>query len=476
METSSLQQVGEFCWEIPVHGGMRVPARIFGDRRLLQEMDEKVREQITNVATLPGIVGAACAMPDAHWGYGFPIGGVAAFDPEEEGVISMGGIGYDISCGVRTLRTGLTRKEIGPRMDRLADRLFQQVPAGVGSEGPIRLEGPGLDSVLLRGARWAVEKGYGTSRDLDFIEMGGCWEGADPSAVSETAKKRGRGQVGTLGSGNHYLEVQVVERVDDPEIGRAFGLFQDQVLLTIHCGSRAVGHQVGTDYLRALAGSVARFGIQIPDRELVCAPIRSPEGRKYFGAMVASANLAMANRQVIGHLAREVVLELFPKEECPLLYDVSHNTCKVEEHEVEGRMRRLYVHRKGATRAFGPGHPELPDAYRPHGQPVLIGGTMGTGSYILAGTEEGRRTAFASACHGAGRNMSRTQAKKLWHGRKLAEELQGRGIAIRGHSWAGLAEEAPGSYKDIQSVAEASDKACLARKVAFLRPLACIKG
>ncbi len=476
MNTSKLRKIHDFCWEIPPRGAMRVPARIFGDVHLIEAMDEKVREQISNVAALPGIVEAAYAMPDAHWGYGFPIGGVAAFDPEEGGIISMGGIGYDISCGVRTLRTDLNEKQVSQRIEMLADQLFCTVPAGVGREGLLQLKEKELDEVLLEGAHWAVERGFGEGDDLEYIEMGGRWEGADPSAVSATAKQRGKNQVGTLGSGNHYLEVQVVDRIDDCQAAEVFGLFPGQVLLTIHCGSRAVGHQVGTDYLRQLAGAVKRFGISIPDRELVCAPILSPEGKKYFSAMVASDNLAMANRQVIGHLARQALKSVFPVHKAPLLYDVSHNTCMVEEYEVGGKKRKLYVHRKGATRAFGPGHPELPDAYCSIGQPVFVGGSMGTGSYILAGTEKGTKISFASTCHGAGRAMSRTQAKKKWQGKELSEDLRGRGIHIRGHSWIGLAEEAPGAYKDIQTVCDASHEAGLAHKVAFLRPIACIKG
>ena len=476
MRTDGLHQISDSCWEIPPSGEMNVPARLFADARLLEAMDEKVREQITNVASLPGIVKAALAMPDAHWGYGFPIGGVAAFDPAAGGIISMGGIGYDISCGVRTLRTSLTEEEVRPHLEELAERLFRRVPAGIGSEGEIRLDPKSLDTVLLRGARWAVERGYGEASDLEFVEERGCMEGADPDAVSKTAKNRGLAQVGTLGSGNHYLEVEVVEEVFDEPTARAFGLFEKQVDLTLHCGSRAVGHQIATDYQKALAGAATRFGLRLPDRELVCAPIDSPEGRRYFGAMVAGVNCALANRQVIAALAARAFREVFPGADVAILFDVSHNTCKVEVHETGGVRRPLYVHRKGATRAFGPGHPTLPAAYREVGQPVIVGGTMGTASYILAGTARGEEVAFGSACHGAGRAMSRTQALATWRGERVVNELAAKGIVVKGHSRRGLAEEAPGAYKDIRAVAEASDRAGLARKVARLRPIACVKG
>ncbi|HET6201228.1 MAG TPA: RtcB family protein [Planctomycetota bacterium] len=477
MRTSDLIQVSEGCHEIPAAGGMNVPARIFAGRALLEEMDEKVREQITNVARLPGIVKAACAMPDAHWGYGFPIGGVAAFDPAEGGVISMGGIGYDISCGVRTLRTGLSEEEVAPRLEKVATTLFERVPAGVGSEGKIRLDRKGLDRVLLGGGRWAVEQGWGEPDELEFVEERGCMGGADPGAVSDTAKSRGLNQIGTLGSGNHYLELQVVEEVFDPAAASAFGIAPGEVLLSLHCGSRALGHQVATDYQRELAKASKRLALALPDRELVCAPIDSPEGRRYFGAMVAAVNGALANRQVIAALAARAFREVFPQARVRILYDVSHNTCKVEEHSVDGgRRRRLWVHRKGATRAFGPGHPDLPASYRDVGQPVLVGGTMGTASYVLAGTAASAGLAFASACHGAGRAMSRTEALRNWRGERVERELAARGIVIKGHSLRGLAEEAPGAYKDIRAVAEATERAGLARKVARLRPIGCVKG
>ncbi|MBA2849653.1 RtcB family protein [Thermosulfuriphilus ammonigenes] len=476
MEIKSLVQVGEYEWEIPRSGQMRVPARIFASRELLEEMDEKVREQLSNVATLPGIVGAALAMPDAHWGYGFPIGGVAAFDPAEGGIISVGGVGYDISCGVRTLLTGLKKEQIEPVLETLIEALFVTIPAGVGSEGKIKLSPTQLDEVLVGGARWAVEKGYGLPEDLDYIEENGSLPGADPACVSMEAKKRQYRQIGTLGSGNHYLEVQYVAQIYDHQVARAFGLAEDDVIISIHCGSRALGHQIATDYLRVLSGASRKYGIPIREKELVCAPIDSPEGQRYYKAMACGVNCALANRQVISHLVREVFAEVVPEANIRVLYDVSHNTCKIEEHEVAGRRRRLYVHRKGSTRAFGPGRPELPQAYRKVGQPVIIGGTMGTCSYILVGTTEGTTKAFGSACHGAGRAMSRHAAKKRWRGSDVIQHLARQGIVVRAKSMRGVAEEAPLAYKDVSKVVEATHLAGLAKKVAMVKPLGVIKG
>lgn len=476
MDTRSLHRINDFLWEIPQQGEMRVPGRIFASEKLIAGMDEKVREQVKNVAMLPGIQSAAMAMPDAHWGYGFPIGGVAAFDADEGGIISMGGVGFDISCGVRTLKTGLSREEVQPRIQRLVDRFFARVPAGVGSEGLIRLNASQIDEMLLGGAFWAVKKGYGLPEDLEYTEEHGKVEGADPSVVSATAKKRQEREMGTLGSGNHYLEVQVVDEIFDETAAQAFGLKKHDVVITVHCGSRGLGHQIGTDALRSLADAAVRFKLPIRDRELASAPITSPEGRRYFGAMSAGINCALANRQILTHLVREVFLEVCPEGHVTMLYDVSHNTCKVETHTIKGKKKRLFVHRKGATRAFGPGQADLPREYRGIGQPVLIGGTMGTSSYILVGTEEGMQTAFGSACHGAGRAMSRTQAKKQWHGREVVRSLEAQGIVIRGHSYSGIAEEAPGSYKDVTEVVDAAHAAGLARKVVRVRPLACMKG
>jgi tRNA-splicing ligase RtcB len=415
-------------------------------------------------------------MPDAHWGYGFPIGGVAAFDPERGGVVSAGGVGFDISCGVRCLRTDLEAADLAPRLGALAERLFRAIPAGVGQEGALKLGTAEMDAVLRGGAAWAVAEGFGAPADLAYVEERGRAPGADPAAVSELAKKRQRGEMGTLGSGNHYLEVQEVARVDDPAAAAAFGLRPGQVVVSIHCGSRGLGHQVGTDYLVELAKAAARLGVVLPERELACAPIASPEGRRYLGAMNAATNCALANRQILTHLTRGVLTELFPGTAVETLFDVSHNTCKAERHRVEGAERLLYVHRKGATRAFGPGHPDLPARYRAVGQPVVIGGSMGTGSYVLAGVAEGEARAYASASHGAGRAMSRHQALKRWHGRELVDELASRGIVVRTRSLRGAAEEAPGAYKDVDLVAEATERAGLARRVALLRPRACVKG
>lgn len=476
MNLDQLKQVSDFEWHIAPSGKMRVPAVIYADRALITEMDDKVHEQIANVATLPGIVQAAYAMPDAHWGYGFPIGGVAAFDAEEGGVVSAGGVGFDISCGVRTLHTGLTATEIAPLKQRLADRLFTHIPAGVGSTGQLRLDAGEMDAMLRGGARWAVEQGYGSEADLDRIEEHGCMAGAEPGQVSEQAKRRQRDEIGTLGSGNHYLELQEIVEIYDIKAAERFRLRQGEVVVSIHCGSRGLGHQVGTEFLKRMVIAAPGYGIELPDRELACAPIHSPVGQAYLGAMRAAVNCALANRQVITHLTRKVFADLVPGTHLTLIYDVSHNTCKEEWHTVGGQTRRLFVHRKGATRAFGPGHPSLPGDLRDIGQPVLIGGSMGTASYILVGSEEGMTRAFSSACHGAGRAMSRHQATRQWRGRALVDELASQGILIRSPSLRGVAEEAPGAYKDVSAVVEAADRAGLARKVAKLKPLVCIKG
>jgi tRNA-splicing ligase RtcB len=455
---------------------MRVPVVIYASEALIGGMDDKVFQQAANVASLPGIVQASYAMPDAHWGYGFPIGGVAAFDPAEGGVVSAGGVGFDISCGVRTLRTGLSRKDIHPVRESLADILFRAVPAGLGRGGSIRLSDRAMDAMLAGGARWAVDQGFGKAEDLSRIEEQGCMSGADPDAVSAHAKARQREEMGTLGSGNHYLEVQEVAEVFDRAVAAAFGVGVGDIVVSIHCGSRGLGHQIGTESLRSMVVAAASHGIRLPDRELACAPIESGLGKRYLGAMRAGINCALANRQIITHLAREAFARILPQADLRLLYDVSHNTCKVEEHIFGGRRRRLYVHRKGATRAFGPGHPDLPFAYREVGQPVLIGGSMGTSSYILCGTREAEERSFSSACHGAGRAMSRRAASRQWQGRAVVDELADRGIIIRGHTLRGVAEEAPGAYKDVSAVVDASHEAGLARKVARLVPLICVKG
>ncbi|HTO74491.1 MAG TPA: RtcB family protein [Thermoanaerobaculia bacterium] len=473
---TDFREIEANVWELPTTDAMRVPGRIFASRDLIDAVDEKVREQLRNVASLPGIVTAAYAMPDAHWGYGFPIGGVAAFDPELGGIVSAGGVGFDISCGVRTYTTQLKAREISEKKETLAHDLYRTVPAGVGWGGAVRLSVDELDQVLLGGARWAVESGWGESSELERVEEHGCMRGADPSKVSRRAKERQLGELGTLGSGNHYLELQEVAEIFDAKAAAAFGLESGDLVVTIHCGSRGLGHQIGTDYMQRLLPAAAKYGIRLPDRELSCAPIRSSEGEDYLGAMRAGINCALANRQVIGGLVRRVFARHFPKAHLNLLYDVSHNTCKVERHAVEGRPRLLFVHRKGATRAFGPGHPDLPEEYRTVGQPVLIGGTMGTSSFVLAGTAESEARAFSSSCHGAGRLMSRTQAKGKWQGKALIRELSERGIIIKAHTTKGAAEEAPGAYKDVEEVAAVAESTGLSRRVARVLPIACIKG
>lgn len=476
MDTAQFARRSSTEWHIEPSGQMRVPAVIYASEELLRDMDQKVFEQITNVATLPGIVKASYAMPDAHWGYGFPIGGVAAFDPDEGGIVSAGGVGYDVSCGVRTLLTGLTVEDVEPVKGRLADALFRHVPAGVGSRGKIDLDDAEMDAMLAWGASWAVGCGYGSPQDLERIEERGRMQGANPKAVSARAKDRQRQEMGTLGSGNHYLEVQRVAAIYDPEAASTFGVHLNAVVLSIHCGSRGLGHQIGTEYLKEMAIAASGYGITLPDRELACAPINSSIGQDYLGAMRAAINCALANRQIITHLARRAFAQVLPQAELSLLYDVSHNTCKVEQHVVDGEKRRLFVHRKGATRAFGPGHPDLPDVFKNTGQPVLIGGTMGTASYILVGTNESEELSFGSSCHGAGRAMSRHQALRQWKGRNLVDYLASRGIIIRSPSMRGVAEEAPGAYKDVGKVVDVADETRLSRKVARLEPLACIKG
>ena len=475
MDLSLLTRRSEHEWAIEPRGKMRVPGVLFASEPLVRAMDHKVYEQVTNVATLPGILSASFAMPDAHWGYGFAVGGVAAFDPEE-GVVSAGGVGFDISCGVRSLRTRLTRAEIDPRKKELADALFHTIPAGVGSRGQIRLGAEEMDRMLRGGARWAVERGYGEAGDLERVEERGAMRDARPEWVSDRAKARMRDEVGTLGSGNHYLEVQEVVEVFDEAAAGAFGLRTGDIVVSIHCGSRGLGHQIGTEALKEMLEAGQRYGIDLPDRELACAPIRSKEGERYLGAMRAAINVALANRQAITHLAREAFASVLKQADLTLLYDVSHNTCKVETHAVGGRPREVYIHRKGATRAFGPGHRDLPDALRSVGQPVLIGGTMGTCSWVLVGTESGMARSFGSACHGAGRAMSRHQALKQWHGRHVVDELEGRGILVRSPSLRGVAEEAPGAYKDVTEVVDATERAGLARRVAKLVPVVVVKG
>jgi tRNA-splicing ligase RtcB len=478
---TALRRIGEVVWEIPRTGGMRVPGRVYASERMMRELgDDPALEQVANVAHLPGIVGHSLAMPDVHWGYGFPIGGVAAVDAEE-GAISPGGIGFDVNCGVRLVRTGLDATVVATERERLADALFQAIPAGVGSSGAIPALGRGEQKRMLeRGAAWAVGEGFGRATDLESTEEGGRLAGADPEAVSETALARGRTQVGTLGSGNHFLEVQVVDEVHDASAAAALGLYEGQATLMVHSGSRGLGYQVCDDALRTMGRAMARYGIEMPDRQLACVPLGSPEGRAYLGAMAAAANFAWANRQVMTGLAErafEAALGVGPDTlRFGLVYDVCHNIAKLEEHEVDGRRRRLCVHRKGATRAFGPGHPSLPPHLRSLGQPVIIPGDMGRYSYVLLGTAGAMAETFGSSCHGAGRTMSRAQAKKAGRGVDLVGELGSRGVVIRAQSLRGVAEEMPWAYKDVREVVDVVAQAGLGRIVARLRPLLVVKG
>jgi tRNA-splicing ligase RtcB (3'-phosphate/5'-hydroxy nucleic acid ligase) len=476
MDLHHFRKINDTCWCVEPTGKMRVPAIFYADEALLRAMDEKVYEQATNVASLPGIVQASYAMPDAHWGYGFPIGGVAAFDADEEGVVSAGGVGFDISCGVRTLLTGLQKADIMAVQKRLADQLYRDIPAGLGSTGRIVLNLNEMDKMLEGGAQWAVAHGWGDDGDLERIEEHGCMQGAMPDEVSEFAKRRQQNEMGTLGSGNHYLEVQHIAEIYQDEIAQCYGLKAGDVVVSIHCGSRGLGHQIGTEFLKQMVIMAPQHGIQLPDRELACAPINSELGQAYLGAMRAAINCALANRQILTDLTRKAFVRVLPEADLRLLYDVSHNTCKAETHELDGRKRTLFVHRKGATRAFGPGHPDIPAALRHAGQPVLIGGSMGTASYILAGSKDSEQHAFSSACHGAGRAMSRHQAKRQWQGGQVINELAEHHILIRSRSLRGVAEEAPGAYKDVSAVVEAADAAGLAHKIARLEPLVCIKG
>jgi tRNA-splicing ligase RtcB len=476
MYSDKLKKHSDYQWYIEPFGNMHVPFIIFGDDTIIKTLDEKVYEQGINVACLPGIVRASYAMPDAHWGYGFPIGGVAAFEAEKGGVISAGGVGFDISCGVRAILTNLTFADLEPLKNKLADALARRIPAGVGSTGRLRLSNREIDEMLVGGAQWAIERGYGSKQDLERIEENGVIRDAQPRFVSDHAKQRQSDEVGTLGSGNHYLEVQKVVEIFDGKTAQAFGLRQDDIVVSIHCGSRGLGHQVATDFLPRMLKAAQQAGIELPERDLACAPINSDVGQQYLGAMRAAGNCAIANRQVLMHLVRQVFGEIAPKADLKLLYDVSHNTCKAEEHNIDGKTKKLFVHRKGATRAFGPGHPSLPDDMKAAGQPVLIGGTMGTASYILAGMEKNMTLSFGSCSHGAGRAMSRKQATKKWTGKDLVNSLAQKGIIVKGTSFRGIAEEAPLAYKDVSVVADATEKAELAKKVAKLVPLICVKG
>ena len=476
MDLKRLKQLSEFEWQVNPTSHRTLPGIIYADSALIRGMDEKVCEQVINVTTLPGLVRAVYAMPDAHWGYGFPIGGVAAFDPAHGGVISAGGVGFDIACGVRTLHTGLVPDDIQAIRKQLADQIARDIPAGIGSRGKIHLNRQQMNAMLSGGARWAVEQNYGTPADLGRIEENGQMAGADPACVSDHAKKRQQDEMGTLGSGNHYLEIQQVTEIFDAEIAANFGIREGDIKISIHCGSRGLGHQIGTEFLKRMVIAAPRHGLKLTDRELACAPINSKLGQEYYGAMNAGINCALANRQILTHLIRQTFERLLPQAELTLLYDVAHNTCKRERHRINGKEKDMYVHRKGATRAFGPGHPDLPEDLRSTGQPVLIGGTMGTASYILAGSAGSEAKAFSSACHGAGRTMSRIKARKIWRGQQVIRELAQTGIEVRSPSYRGVAEEAPGAYKDVSAVVDVTERAGLSKKVARLVPLIVIKG
>jgi len=485
VEAHGLQQVSDTIWEVPVSykDGMRVPARIYGTEKLIREMDEGVLDQITNVATLPGITKYALCMPDGHFGYGFPIGGVAAMDVDRGGVISPGGIGFDINCGMRLVVTNLTYKEVKPHIRQLVDTLYKRIPAGVGSTGFLKISRDEFRRVVEQGARWCVENDYGWEEDLALMEENGCFAGANSAKISDRAIDRGFNQIGTLGSGNHYLEIQVAkkEHIFEPELARAMGITQpDQVVVMFHCGSRGFGHQVATDYLQVfLKVMESKYGIQILDRELACAPFDSPEGQAYFAAMKCGVNMSFANRQVILHRIREVFAKVFGRSAQDLgmhmVYDVAHNTAKLEHHTVDGEERRLLVHRKGSTRAFGPGMADVPERYQAIGQPVIIGGSMETGSYLLMGVPTGAETFFSTA-HGSGRTISRAKARKTYCGEKLQKEMEARGIYVRSTSWSGLAEEAGAAYKDIEEVIAAIELAGISKRVVRLTPIGNIKG
>jgi len=478
------KKIAEGIWEIPrtAKEGMLVPARIYATDELFKEMDQGVFEQVTNVACLPGVQKYVLCMPDGHWGYGFPIGGVAAMDTKT-GVISPGGIGFDINCGMRMLRTTLTEPEVKPRLRELVDRLFQTVPSGVGTKGFLRLNEAEFREVMVQGAQEMIRRGFGWPEDAERIENLGRIPGADPAKVSAKATSRGIHQLGTLGSGNHYLEIQVVYpgSIYDPDVARALGIDRElQVVVMFHCGSRGFGHQVATDYLETFGPAMKRYGMSVRDRELACAPFASPEGQDYFKAMVCAANSAFANRQVITHRVREVFSDVFKRDARDLgleiIYDVCHNIAKVERHRVNGEERELVIHRKGATRSFPPGHPELAERYRAIGQPVIIGGSMETGSYLLIGTAKAMEYSFGSTAHGSGRTMSRTAAKKKVHGRDLLQRMERQGIYVRTASFAGLAEEAGMAYKDISAVVDAVDTLGISKKVVRLQPIGNIKG
>jgi tRNA-splicing ligase RtcB len=479
---TDFHKIDDYLWELPksFRGDMQMPVRIIADDALLEDaLGDLSVEQAVNVASLPGLAGRVVVMPDVHQGYGMPIGGVMAAKMDE-GMISPGAVGYDINCGVRLLSTALRLDEVETQMADLATVLYRNCPSGVGEKGSIPLSVDELDRVCREGARWALRKGYATTSDVERTEEEGCLEGADPQQVSARAKERGRGQLGTLGAGNHFLEVDVVEQVFEPAAAAAMGLREGCLALQIHCGSRGFGHQICTDYVQSFQSAVRRYGIRLPDRELVCAPVESPEGKAYLGAMKAAANFAFANRQLLAFHARRSFEQVFGGKkvrwELTQVYDIAHNMAKIETHAIDGRKEKVCVHRKGATRAFGPGYGGIPSAFRALGQPVLVPGSMGTASWVLLGTQRSMEISYGSCCHGAGRVMSRAQAKREIRGEKLRGELEGEGIRIRAGSLPGLAEEAPQAYKDVDRVIAAVCGAGIGRKVARLKPVAVIKG
>ncbi len=483
VKKSDLVRISEYLWEVPksFRPDMKVPARVYASDALLDMFfRDQTMEQLVNTAAMPGVVKNVLVMPDGHQGYGPPIGGVVP-TRYPDGVISPGAVGYDINCGVRLMASGLEAAGLKDLVDDLITSLYRNIPSGVGKGGGARRVSPKeMDEVLVKGAAWAVKAGYGRPEDLERLEEGGAMDAADPSAVSPRAKDRGGPQLGTLGSGNHFIEIQEVDEVYDEEVARAFGLFLGQLVIQIHSGSRGLGHQVCSEYVKSLQGAVQKYRLQLPDRQLVCAPLDTPEGRRYYGAMAAAANYAWANRQAMADLARrsfeEVLAGRVHDFDLYTVYDVCHNIAKIEAHEIKGKQQKVCIHRKGATRAFGPGHPAVPRVYRDVGQPVLVPGDMGTASYVLVGTQEAMEQSFGTTCHGAGRTMSRTAAKKRIHGAALRQELEQRGIRVRASSMAGLAEEAPDAYKDIDAVIEVVHGAGLACKVARMRPLAVMKG
>lgn len=472
-----LNKIEDNIYELPMNyrPGMRVPGRIFVSEALLGMVEPGTIDQVANVASLPGIVKYSMAMPDAHLGYGFPIGGVAAFR-EDGGIISPGGVGFDINCGVRLLRSNLEAKTVQPLISVLVDALFEAVPSGVGATSRLHVSDKELTDSFIDGAKWAVGQGYGVEADLSHCEEDGAMKGADPSQVSIKARKRGRPQLGTLGSGNHFLEIQRVDEIYDEEVAKRFGLFKGQITVMIHCGSRGAGHQICTDHLEVLGRAVHKYNIDIPDKQLACAPLGTHEAENYFGGMVCAANYAWANRHIIAHWTREVFEKYFQGAKLDLVYDVAHNVAKMEEHDVDGVRERLCVHRKGATRAFGPSRTEVPDVYRSVGQPVLIPGSMGTASYVLCGKDKALEVSFGSACHGAGRIMSRSQAKKSFAGQDIKAALSGQGIKVKATHPAMLAEEAPQVYKPSNEVVDVVHNLGIATKVARLVPLGVSKG